>query len=66
VDASSLLAQRINMWAPRVILESVKFVPDELSPSTVYVDVLYRVGVFDEATLLRLPVSRFLTEESEI
>ena len=65
-DAATQVATRVGQWAPRVILQSLKFKDDDLQPGTVFVDVLYRVGVFDQATQLKLPVSRFLTEESVI
>jgi phage baseplate assembly protein W len=65
-DAAKMVAQRIDECVPRVILVSVKFVLDDLQPSTVFVDVKYRVGSFDQATQLRLPVSAFLNSESEI
>jgi len=65
-DAAKLVAQRINDGTPRVVLQSVKFVVDDMQQSTVFVDVQYRVGSFDQATQLRLPVSAFLNSESEI
>lgn len=65
-DAAKLVAERINNWTPRVILQSVRFVLDDLQPSTAFVDVVYHVGAFDQATQLRLPVSAFLNSESEI
>lgn len=65
-DAAKLVAQRINDGTPRVILQSVKFVLDDTQPSSVFVDIQYRVGAFDQATQLRMPVSAFLNQESEI
>ena len=65
-DAANVVAKRLDECVPRVILQSLKFVLDEMRQSTVFVDVLYRVGSFDQATQLRLPVSAFLNSESEI
>lgn len=65
-DAARLVATRIDECVPRVILQSVKFGLDDLQESTVFVDVVYRVGSFDQATQLRFPVSAFLNSESEI
>lgn len=65
-DAAKLVAERINQHCPRVILQSVKFVLDDMQQSSVFVDVRYRVGSFDQAAQLRFPVSAFLNSESEI
>jgi hypothetical protein len=65
-DAAKLVSERIDAGTPRVILVSLKFVLDDTKETTVYVDVKYRVGAFDQATQLRFPVSAFLNQESEI
>jgi phage baseplate assembly protein W len=65
-DAAKVVAKRINDFCPRVILQGVKFLLDDTQQSTVFVDVSYHVGSFDQATQLRFPVSAFLNSESEI
>jgi phage baseplate assembly protein W len=65
-DAANIVAKRVDECTPRVILQSLKFVLDDTQQATVFVDVKYRVGAFDQTTQLRLPVSAFLNTESEI
>jgi len=65
-DAAQQVAERIGDWTPRVVLNGVGFTLDDLRPGMVFVDVSYRVGPFDEARQLRMPVSAFLSTESEV
>ena len=65
-DAAQVVAKRLDACVPRVILVSLKFVLDDSQQSSVFVDITYRVGSFDQATQLRFPVSAFLNSESEI
>ena len=65
-DAAQQVAERIQAWTPRVVLNGIEFKKDDLRPSMIFVDVAYQVGPFDEARQLRMPVSAFLSEETEI
>ena len=65
-DASAQVQQRIRGFAPRVVLKSVEFSTDRLRPGYIFVDVIYSAGVFDETRTLRLPVSTFMSQETEI
>lgn len=65
-DAAQLVASRTNDCTPRVIMESIGFHDDLVNQSTVFLDAVYRVGIFDEVEQLRMPVSVFLSEETEI
>lgn len=66
LDAASQVLQRINSCAPRVVMRSVQFTSDRMEPGKLWVDVLYSAGAFDEARALRLPVSWFMSEETEV
>lgn len=66
VDAANQVIDRAKAYAPRAVVRSVRFSIDDRNVGTVWVDVLYSAGAFDEARALRLPVSAFMSEETDI
>jgi hypothetical protein len=65
-DAANEVLQRVNLWAPRVILRSVRFETLGTQPGRIFITIIYQAGVFDEARQLRLPVSAFLSQETPV
>ena len=65
-DSAQQVIQRVNMWAPRVVLRKVGFSSEALQPGKLFVTVIYSAGTFDQARSLRLPVSEFLSEETPV
>jgi phage baseplate assembly protein W len=65
-DAAQQVIQRVNQWAPRVVLRKVAFSSESLQPGKLFVTVDYSAGAFDQSRQLRLPVSEYLSEETAI
>lgn len=65
-DAARQVMQRIQQFAPRVTMRTVRFTTDTLKPGTVFVDVTYQAGAFDEVRALRMPLSAFLDQETPL
>jgi len=65
-DAAQQVVQRVNQWAPRVVLRKVGFSSEALQPGKLFVTVDYSAGAFDQSRQLRLPVSEFLSEETPV
>lgn len=65
-DAARQVMQRIQQWTPRATMESVKFSTDMLAPGSVFVNVSYKAGAFDQARAIKLPVSSFIDQETPV
>jgi hypothetical protein len=65
-DAARQVMQRIQQWAPRVTMYSVKFSVDDMRTGQVFVDVVYKAGAFAEVQTIKLPVSSFIDQESPL
>ena len=65
-DTAQQVMNRINLWAPRVVMREVGFNADVTQPGMLFVTIVYQAGPFDEAQQLRLPVSQFMSEESPV
>lgn len=65
-DAARQVMARIQQWAPRVTMHTVRFSNDINKPGELYVDASFKASAFDEVRSIRLPVSAFLTEETPL
>lgn len=65
-DAGRQVMARIQQWAPRVTMDTVRFNSDALKPGQVFVDVTFKAGALSEVLTIRVPVSAFLNEETPL
>lgn len=65
-DASQTVMQRVQQWAPRVVMRDIQFETDPTRGGAVFMRVSYQAGTFDEARTLHLPTSTFMSEETPV
>lgn len=65
-DVARQVMQRIQQWTPRPTMQTVRFSTDPMQPGTLFVNVGYKAGAFDEARTIKLPVTNFVDQETPI